>query len=418
MVRAVKTKPVRSLAKGQRALLRPGPTGAEPWEVWVYGGKTSIQLVQVCATPLENKLRKNATLTLPVSQVFCLPLWLNETDAKLFAGIIPLQLELRGLQPRGTDPVFDWSVVAQDGTRTLVMVGVLPANLSPDLHADLYESFDLSARYLPFADNSLTLWREQDRLVFAITRGKNLVYYQALAEGTITPRVMQDLSCAQATLTMQGILTPLQKVVLWTDITPQEQAMVQDALPLPILQEELPPPALPAQPWKLTPSLVGEAKRNRENLIWMKRGLVLFLVVYLLAVAWMVTQYVMTSLRVNDLKKWQADNASALDTVHDGQAAWKQLAPVVDPKNNPLELLLETDKSVNTDQLHLTDFEAGGGHLVIKGEAKNIAGAFEFLSKLNSDPFFSGYNLAMNNPRPLPNDLAQFQIEGTRSTTN
>jgi len=132
----------------------------------------------------------------------------------------------------------------------------------------------------------------------------------------------------------------------------------------------------------------------------------------------MVTQYVMTSLRVNDLKKWQADNASALDTVHDGQAAWKQLAPVVDPKNNPLELLLETDKSVNTDQLHLTDFEAGGGHLVIKGEAKNIAGAFEFLSKLNSDPFFSGYNLAMNNPRPLPNDLAQFQIEGTRSTTN
>ena len=94
MVRAVKTKPVRSLAKGQRALLRPGPTGAEPWEVWVYGGKTSIQLVQVCATPLENKLRKNATLTLPVSQVFCLPLWLNETDAKLFAGIIPLQLKV------------------------------------------------------------------------------------------------------------------------------------------------------------------------------------------------------------------------------------------------------------------------------------------------------------------------------------
>jgi len=418
MVRAVKTKPVRSLAKGQRALLRPGPTGAEPWEVWVFGGKTSMSLVQVCATPLDNKLRKNATLALPVSQVFCLPLWLNETDAKQFAGIIPLQLELRGLHPRGTDPVFDWSVVAQEGTRTLVMIGVLPANLSPDLHAELYESFDLSARYLPLENNALTLWREQDRLVLAITRGPNLVYYQALAEGNITSRVLQDLSCAQATLTMHGILTPLQKVVLWTEISPQEQAMLQDTLPLPIEQEECPPPSPPTQPWKLTPAVVGEARRNRENQKWIRRGLVIFLVLYLVAVAWLVTQYVMTSLGVNDLKKWQADNAAGVDLVHEGQSAWKQLAPVVDPKNNPLELLLEADQSVNTDQLHLTDFEAGGDHLLIKGEAKNVEGAFQFLSKLKNDPFFSGYDLEMENPRPLPNDLASFQIEGTRAATN
>ena len=163
MVRAVKTKTVRSLAKGQRALLLPGPTTAEPWETWVFGGKEVPELVQVCTSPLDNRLRKNCTLALPVSQVFCLPLWLNETDTKQFSGIIPLQLELRGLQPRGNEPaVFDWDHRRAGKHPHAHPLSVsLPAALSPDIHAEAYESFDLSARYLPLPPNTMTLWREQ-----------------------------------------------------------------------------------------------------------------------------------------------------------------------------------------------------------------------------------------------------------------
>ncbi len=405
------------MAKGQRAVLLPGSTEAEPWGLWVLGGKTSARLVQICPSPLDNRLRKNTTLALPVSQVLCLPLWLNETDTKQFAGIIPLQLELRGLQPRGAEPaVFDWTVVAQEGTRTLVMVGVLPATLSPDIHAEAYEAFDLSARYLPFPENTLTIWREHDRLAIAITRGPSLVYYQALTETQITPRVIQDLSCAQATLAMQDILVPLQKVMLWTEISPEELATLQDALPLSIEQEECPPPRPPAQTWKLTPSVVHEAQRSRESQRWQRRALVVFLLVYLLAVAWMVSRYVMTSLHVDELGKWQSEHSQALALFQDSRAAWKELGPVVDTGNYPLELLLHASQSIPADQLHLTLFEAGNNQLRLQGEAKNVAGAFQFLNKLKSDPSFSAYTLDMANPTPLPNDLAKFQIEGTRAS--
>lgn len=422
MVRTVKTKAVRSLAKGQRALLLPGPTGAEPWELWVLGGKapdgkSSAELVQICATPLDNRLRKNTTLALPVSQVFCLPLWLNETDAKQFAGMIPLQLELRGLQPRGTDPaVFDWTVVAQEGTRTLLMVGVLPATLAPEIEAEAYETFDLSARYLSFPANTLTIWKEHDRLAVAITRGQNLVYFQALAEGQVTTRVVQDLSCAQATLAMQGIVTPLQKAVLWTEISPEELSSLQGALKLPIEQEECPTPIAPRQTWKLTPSVVGEAKRTRASRRWQRQALLIFLAVYLLVVAGLVYRYVSTSMKVDELRKWQSGHAQALDLVHDGRAAWKELGPVVDTKNYPLELLLETYQSIPLDQLHLTDFETGDGNLIIEGEAKNVSGAFQLFNKLKGDPYFSGYTLNMGNPHPLPNDLAKFRIEGSHAS--
>jgi hypothetical protein len=404
------------LAKGQRAILLPGATGAEPWELWAVGGKAAPQLLQMCATPADNKMRKSTVLALPVSQVFCLPLWLNETDPKLFAGMIPLQLELRGLQPRGTEAaVFDYSVAVNDPARTLVVVAVLPAALSPEIATEGYETFDLSARYRPFPENALTIWREQDRLAMAITRGPQVVYFQALAEGQITSRVVQDLSCAQATLGMQEILTPLAKMVLWTDVGAEELTALRGALPLPVEQADCPPPLPPKQPWKLVPAVVGEAKRSRASRAWQLRAGLIFAVVYLALVAWLVAQEVMTSRKVDELKKWQADNQPALDLVQGGRAAWKELGPVVDTKNYPLELLLETYVSVDLDQLHLTSFETSTGHLLVKGEAKNVAGAFQLFNKLKGDPYFSGYNLEMANPHPLPNDLASFQIEGTHA---
>jgi len=419
MVRAVKSKPVRSLTKGQRSFLLPGPTEAEPWEVWVLGGKRGEpQIVQICQTPLENRLRSFSTLVLPVAQVFCLPLWLNETDSRQFAGMIPLQLESRGLQPRNEPAVFDWSVVAQEEKRTLVLVGVLPTVLPAELHAETYASFDLSARYFPLAANALTLWREHDRLVVAITRGANLVYYQALPEAEVSQRVIQDLGAVRATLEMQDILTPLRTVVAWTPLKPEERAALQGAFNMQVAEEEGPPPEAPAQAWKLTPNAITEVRRSRESRRWISRALLGLFLVYLAVIAWFAWQYVQVSLKVTELRKWQDAHAADIDLVTSGRSAWKQLAPVVDYKYFPLELLRKVQAAIPADELHLTLFECDDqGKLQIRGEAKNVAGAFTFFEKLKADSYFARYNLQMGNPRPLPNDLASFQItEGNHAT--
>jgi hypothetical protein len=415
MVRAVKTKPQRALAKGQRALVLPGATAAEPWEVWIYGGKSEAEMVQVVQTPGDNRLRRSATLALPITSVYCLPLWLNQTDPRQFAEMIPLQLELRGLQPRNEPPIFDYSVVAQVGERTLLLVGVLPATLSADLHAEAYESFELSARCYAFAKNSLTLFREQDRLLLAITRGTNLAYFQTLSDGEITGRTVQDIRCAQNALVMQDILEPIEQVVLWTAVKPAEREALEAAFEVPVKQADQPTPALPAQAWRLTPSSVGAARRARESQRWFRRGAVALFVLYLAFVGWIVYRYIAVSLQVAELRRWQAAHSAQLDAVESGRAMWKELGPVVDYPHYPLELLRQAQQCIPPG-LNLTLFESSAeGHLLMKGEAKNVAAAFQFLTKLKADPFFTGYNLDMGNPRPLPNDLAQFQIEGARA---
>jgi hypothetical protein len=414
MVRTVKAKAVRSLVKGERAVLLPGTTGAEPWELWILGGQAQAECVQVCASPLDNRLRRNATLALPVSQVFCLPLWLNETDAKQFAGIISLQLELRGLQPRGNNPVvFDWSVVAQEGARTLVIAGVLPASLSPEMQTEAYEIFDLSARYLPFPENALTLWQEQDHLAVAITRGPQLVYYQTLPEPRITQRVLQDLTCIRATLEMQDILTSLQQVILWTEVSPAELAAMRVALQLPVGQAERPAPRPPSPVWKLTPAVVSQAKKDRETRRWRTRVISIALVVYLMVIALVISQYFVTSYRVDQLRRWQVDHAQALALIHDTETAWGELRLVVDENNYPLELLSQTQEAIPADQLHLTLFEGDGEHLLIKGEAKNASAAFQFFEALKNNPHLADYTLEMAQPTIASNDLAKFTINGT-----
>jgi len=415
MVRTVKAKAVRSPGKGERVVLMPGATEAEPWEVWLLGAPSAAECLQACSSPADNRLRKNATLALPVAQVFCLPLWLNETDSKQISAMIPLQLELHGLQPRGVGAaVSDWSVVEKDGARTLVVVGVLPAALAKEVDDEAYGTFDLSARYLSLPENALTLWQEQDRLVVAITRGQNLVYFQALAENKITDRVLQDLNCIRTTLLMQGVVTTLQQVMLWKEVSPAEFSALRNAMQLPVNQAECPPPRAPSTSWKLTPTTVHEAKRKRESKRWQGRAALVVLAIYLVLVAVLAIRFFIASQHVKELQQWQAEHAQDIALVHDTAAAWKDLRPVVDENSYPLELLLHTYESIPADQLRLTLFEAENGHLRIKGEAKNVTAAFQFLDNLKKNPNLTGYTWDMGQPQILPNDLAQFQVEGTR----
>ncbi len=400
-------------------MLLPGAMSAEPWELWILGPTAEPRCSQICATPRDNRIRRSTTLALPAAQVFCLPLWLNETDPVQFPEMISLQLELRGMQPRGNgSAVFDWTIIAREATRTLVTVGVLPSSLPADVEAEAYTTFDLSARYLGFPENTITLWKEQNQWVVGVSRGKDLVYYQVLGEGPITARIAQDLACIQATLAMQEISLPLQQIMLWSEATQPEIDLLQATLQLTLKKTELPPPRAPTLAWRLTPSSVGAAKRNREVRRWWTRGIAAVLAIYFMIVLALAARFLLISHRIDDLHKWQSEHAQTIALVRDTRAAWKELGPVVDTNHYPLELLLHTSEAIPDNTLHLTLFESGGDHVLIKGEAKNAAAAFQFLDKLKGESHLAGYTWDMGQPHLLPNDLAQLQIEGNFANSN
>jgi hypothetical protein len=410
----MKDKTARSLKKGENAVLLPGATAAEPWEFWILSDGAA-DCGQAVSRPQDHRLYRLSTLALPVSEVFCLPLWLNETEPKQLAGMIPLQLEMRGLQPRAQGPlVFDWTPVAQEDARTLIVAGVLPATLPEEIETVPYAGFDLSARYFPLPEDAITLWQEQDRIVFAVTRGRELVYFQALSDGSITTRVAQDIACVRSSLAIQNVTTTLRQIVVWTRATAAEIAVLENTLGPYVHVEERPAPQAPASEWNLVPAPVSRAKEGQRNRRWQLLAALLVFVAYLVFIGWTVSRYVVTNAEVNSLQQWQKDNGPTVESIRQTEAAWKDLRPVIDVNSYPLELLLHAAQAIPSDQLHLTLYEAAEGHLLIKGEAKNVSGAFEFLDRLKKDPALKAYTWEMAQPSLLPNDLAQFQVEGTR----
>jgi hypothetical protein len=411
MVRAI--APVRA-AKGERTVLLPGATEAEPWEVWTTGA--DARCLKICPRPEKVSARSDTVLALPVGQVVALPLWLRETDPKQFRGMIELQLEARGLQPRGHDPVFDWAVVVQEEARTLVLVAVLASGLPEELETDAFSVFELSAHCFPLPSDALVLWMEQDRLVAAITCGDRLAYYQALCESRPTARVLQDLTCIMAALRMQDVVGELKQIVVWADLLPVEGQALQSALGLPVQQSARPAPLLPREAWNLTPARVDEAKRQRGTRLWRLRALGLLVGLALVVVAALGVRLLLASRDVGRLQQWQATHAGSLQAISDTRAAWHDLQPVVDRDAYPLEVLRQVSESLPADQVHLTLFEEEGNHLLIKAEAKNLTAAFQFFDQLKKNPHLAAYTFDMAQPHSLANDITQLQIEGAHAT--
>jgi hypothetical protein len=354
-------------------------------------------------------------LALPVAQVVALPLWLQETDVKQFHDMIALQLEARGLQPRGREVIFDWSIVAQEQARTLVLVAVLSTLLPAELETDACPVFELSARCFALPSDALVLWIEQDRFVTAVTRGNRLAYFQALSEPRLTTRALQDLTCIVAALEMQEVMGPLKQVVAWTDLTPAECGALQSAAGAPVRLETRPKPFLPREAWNLTPARVDEAKRQRGARRWQSRVIALIVVLALGVASVLGLRLFLTWRDVTQLQHWQTTQAQSLQVIHDTRAAWKDLQPVVDTDAYPLEVLLHVSESLPADQVHLTLYEEEGGHLLIKAEAKNLTAAFQFFDQLKKNPHLSAYTFDMAQPHSLANDITQVQIEGTHA---
>ena len=396
--------------KDQPCLLLPGATEAEPWETWTLGPDT--RCVQVGTTPLAPRGGPGAVLALPVAQVIALPLWLLETDPKRFRDMIVLQLEARGLQPRGVEAVFDWSVIVEEPARTLVLVGVLPAILPEELETDTFHRFEVSARCLQLPADALVLWREHDRLAAALTRGDRLAYFQALPDAAPTARVLQDLTCILSALEMQGVVEKVEGVVLRFEAAAGTVDAIRSHLQLPVRAETQPAPRLPAEPWTVVPARVFEAKRQRVTRgWWLRLGVVVAVLIAVAALALGGRLYLMQR-EIGQLEKWQSDHAAALRTVHDTEAAWRELHPVVARDSYPLEVLLHVAESLPEDQVHLTLFEAEGNHLLIKAEAKNLTAGFQFFDALKKNAKLPGYTWQMAQPHSLANDVTQLQIEG------
>jgi hypothetical protein len=91
---------------------------------------------------------------------------------------------------------------------------------------------------------------------------------------------------------------------------------------------------------------------------------------------------------------------------------WKALAPAIDPHFYPIEILLHVFDSLPSQDVRITAYNQSARQISIEGEANKAALAYQFADKVKKNPDLQNLTFDMQSPRILPNDHAQFRLEG------
>jgi hypothetical protein len=98
--------------------------------------------------------------------------------------------------------------------------------------------------------------------------------------------------------------------------------------------------------------------------------------------------------------------------VRETDATWKALAPAIDSRYYPVETLLHLFESLPSPDVRITAYNQSARQISIDGEANSAALAYQFADKVKKNPGLQIFRFDMAAPRILPNDHAQFRLEG------
>ncbi|MBK1882943.1 PilN domain-containing protein [Luteolibacter pohnpeiensis] len=379
-------------------LLIPGEVG---WEIWHGSPEKGFSLKEATqvthASELDHIPSGDITLLFPVKSITAIPMRVASTDEALFEDLAGLHAERLGLRP---DPMAgqltDQFVISQDPENTALLSVLLRVPEDGDLPARGPKEFDVSARALPIDGDSIALWKEFGRWVFAFSYQGKLVYCQATSFTSASPEeeLIRDIRLALIQLSLQGIELEPKEIRLWGNPEVVSAGALTGAFSASEVQiSPRPTPHLPTPASKLLPADVRAARREAKRRQNIQLAVGAVALVYLCLIGWYA--YGLWS----DLSDTKRLTALAKEAEPEGKlyedyvTRWDELAPAIEVQNIPVDILNRIANCAPANSgLKLRSADISAAEIKITGEAQQPAAINQF-------------NLALHKS----NDLANFE---------
>lgn len=375
-------------------LFAPGPSG---WELWTCAAGGTPVLSQTtefsAAGDLADLPGGDVLLLFPARAVTAVPMQVASTDESLFPDLAALHAERLGLR---SDPfagqLTDTFPVASRAESTVLLSVFLKAPGEGELPVRGPRQFDVSARAFPLAGNAIGVWREFGRWVFSIFQEGKLLYFQATGNDAPEPdeALAREIRFALAQIAMQGIDAQPSRAIIWEA---GEVAQFAAALRVPVEVQPKPAPVFPEPPSKLLPADVRAARRAAEKKRHLMLGAMALGMLYLGVLGWFGYGLWKTHTETKELTRLAADAAPESERYTGHVAQWDELAPAIELRNNPVDLLLRVASCIPPNSgLRLKNADVSGTEIKLAGEAPTLQAVNSFSLRLNNH-----------------NDLAHFQ---------
>ncbi|MFL6584669.1 MAG: hypothetical protein ACJ8KU_09145 [Chthoniobacterales bacterium] len=362
---------------------------------------------------------ENIIFGLPVAAVLAQRLRLPTVEPDEFGEMVRIQIE-KSLPYAPEELTSDYDVIERTEEGTVISAVAVHNEKLRELAAPLISrgiipsqvtvyGAQRSATHAP-TGTALFIYPETESTICAISEEGKLSFTRSL-NGADASQLQRDLPQLALTAELQGIDTNFDNVLLDESLYTLRDTL-QDvfATPADLVAVEAPPAAvrlnlLPDE-WKARRRQLVRQREWRKRLILAGMAyaavLVLFLA-YLFVLRW----------RVSSLEKRIAHDAPQVDFIKKTEAEWKELAPAMDPRYYPIEVLLHLFESLPSADVRITQFNQSARQISVDGEANSAALVYQFADKVKKNPGLQAFTFDLPQPpRILPNEHAQYRLEG------
>jgi hypothetical protein len=256
---------------------------------------------------------------------------------------------------------------------------------------------------------ALLIYPEHDAIVCAITEEGKLSFTRTL-DAADPLQLQRDLPQLALSAELQGINTSFAKILLdesLYELRDTVQGIFATAVEL--IAVEVPPAEtnlnLLPESWRQQRAQLARRGEWRKRLIWAGGAYVGLLVLFLI---WLVV----LRLEIGRLGRRIAQDAPRTEFVKATDAKWRALAPAIDPRYYPIEVLVHISENLPSADVRITKFDQTARQISVEGEANTPALAYQFADKVKKSPDLQMFQFEMAAPRILPTDHAQFRLEG------
>lgn len=360
----------------------------------------------------------NFVLGLPVSAVLAQRLRLPSVEADEFGEMVRIQIE-KALPFSPDEVTTDFEIVGQNGegsvisavavhnekllelTQPLLSRGLIPSQVT------VYAA-QRAATHAP-AGSVLAIYPEPDATVCIICEEGKVTFTRTL-DGTDAAQLHRDLPQLALSAELQGINTSFANILLDETLF-ESRNTVQDlfATRTDLIAVEAPPAQvklnLLPQSWRQRREQLVRQAEWRKRLLWAGAGYAALLILLFLYLG-------VLKFQASRLRRAVAQDAPKIEFVKKTEARWKALAPAIDPHFYPIEVLLNLSNSLPSADVRITQFSQSARQISVDGEANSAALAYQFAEKVKKNPELQTFQFDLGTPRILPNDHAQFRLEG------
>jgi type II secretory pathway component PulL len=386
---------------------------AEHSSAWEVRGVTSLEEAAELLHPDDD-----IVLSLPVALVLAQRLRLPTIDPEEFAEMVRIQIEKA--MPYSTEEMTtDSEIISQTEEGSAISAVAVHNEKLSELAAPLLArgiipsqvtvyACERAATHAP-AGTALLIYPEGEALVCAMAEEGKLSFTGTL-ESAEPWQLQRDLPQLALSAELQGINTASPEILLDESLFALRDTVEGIfATNVELIAVEVPPAEtrlnlLPAS-WRARREQLVRQKEWRKRLLvagCAYAGLLLLFFAYLLVLRF----------QIGRLDKKIKNDAPRTEFVKQTEARWKALAPAIDPHYYPIEVILHLFDSLPSADVRITTFNQSARQISVEGEANSAALAYQFADAVKKNPDLKTFQFDLAAPRILPNDHAQFRLEG------